>query len=115
MVHFVGAGPGARDLITLRGLRLIHSADTLMYEGSSVNRELVEEAPVGCRICDASDMTLDKILDTIYETENAGRITVHLCHGDPAHCDSIPAVIKELKARGIRYDVCPGVIALENL
>lgn len=112
MVHFVGAGPGARDLITLRGIRLIHEADTLIYAGSLVNPELLQEAPAGCRLCDSSRMTLDEVLDVIYESENAGKVTVRLHSGDPSFYGAIREQMDELDARGISYDVCPGVSAM---
>jgi precorrin-4/cobalt-precorrin-4 C11-methyltransferase len=112
MVFFVGAGPGAKDLITLRGYRLIHEADTLIYAGSLVNPELVREAPAGCRLFDSAKMTLDEVLDVIYETENAGGVTVRLHSGDPSFYGAIREQIDALEARGIAFEVCPGVSAL---
>ena len=83
MVHFVGAGPGAPDLITLRGSALLQHADCIIYAGSLVNPALLGLAKPGCRIYNSAEMTLEQVLEVIQETETAGKTTVRLHTGDP--------------------------------
>lgn len=84
MVHFVGAGPGAPDLITRRGAALLADADCIIYAGSLVNPALLGLAKPGCAIYNSAEMTLEQVLDTIRATEKAGGTTVRLHTGDPA-------------------------------
>ena len=83
MVHFVGAGPGAPDLITRRGAALLADADCIIYAGSLVNPALLGLAKPGCAIYNSAEMTLEQVLDTIRATEKAGGTTVRLHTGDP--------------------------------
>ena len=83
MVHFVGAGPGAPDLITRRGAALLADADCIIYAGSLVNPALLGLAKPGCAIYNSAEMTLEQVLDTIRATEQAGGTTVRLHTGDP--------------------------------
>ena len=83
MVHFVGAGPGAPDLITLRGRRLLEEADVIVYAGSLVNPALLGLAKPGCAIYNSAEMTLEQVLDVIRRMEAAGKNTVRLHTGDP--------------------------------
>ena len=83
MVHFVGAGPGAPDLITVRGARLIGEADVIIYAGSLVNPALLEMKKESCRICDSAKMTLEEVIETIKDAEKEGLTTVRLHTGDP--------------------------------
>ena len=78
MVHFVGAGPGAPDLITVRGARLIGEADVIIYAGSLVNPALLEMKKESCRVCDSAKMTLEEVIETIKEAEKEGLTTVRL-------------------------------------
>ena len=82
MVHIVGAGCGAPDLITLRGKAYLEKADVIIYAGSLVNRKLLEYAKEGCEIHDSSRMTLEETTDVIMKAERAGRMTVRLHTGD---------------------------------
>ena len=91
MVHFVGAGPGAEDLITVRGQRLLQEADVIIYAGSLVNPGLLKNAKKGCQIHDSAYMTLDEVLNVIFDAERQGFMTVRLHTGDP----SIYGAIKE--------------------
>ena len=109
MVHFVGAGPGAPDLITLRGRRLLETADVIIYAGSLVNPELLNCAKEGCQIHNSAYMDLDQVIDVMKQSEEAGRTTVRLHTGDPSVYGAIREQIDRLKAAGISYDVCPGV------
>ena len=84
MVHFVGAGPGAPDLITRRGAALLQKADCIIYAGSLVNPALLGLAKADCAIYNSAEMTLEQVLDVMRQMEAAGKITVRLHTGDPA-------------------------------
>lgn len=109
MVHFVGAGCGAADLITVRGMRLIEQADTVIYAGSLVNPELLGYARPECDIYNSAEMTLDEVIAVIRHSEKAGGTTVRLHTGDPSIYGAIREQMDRLDALGIEYDVCPGV------
>lgn len=109
MVHFVGAGSGAADLITLRGKRLLEAADVIIYAGSLVNPELLGYARPECEIHNSAEMTLDEVIGVITGAENNGRTTVRLHTGDPCVYGAIREQMERLDALGIGYDVCPGV------
>lgn len=109
MVHFVGAGCGAADLITLRGKQLLEEADVIIYAGSLVNPELLRWAGPDCEIHDSAKMDLEEITEVITAAERAGKTTVRLATGDPSLYGAMREMMDRLKARGIDYDVCPGV------
>ena len=109
MVHFVGAGPGATDLITVRGQRLIAEADVIIYAGSLVNPELLKGTKPGCDCLDSASMTLEEVIERIEAAEKANQTTVRLHTGDPSIYGAIREQMDELDARGIAYDVTPGV------
>ena len=109
MVHFVGAGSGAPDLITLRGMRLLQEADVIIYAGSLVNPELLGYAREGCLVFDSAYMTLDEVIDEITKAERAGQTTVRLHTGDPSIYGAIREQMDRLDALHVDYDVCPGV------
>ena len=108
-VYFVGAGPGAADLITLRGQRLLAGADVVIYAGSLVNPALLDAVRPGCRLFDSATMTLDDVLAVIVEAEGRGETTVRLHSGDPSLYGAISEQMRALDRLGIAYDVCPGV------
>ena len=83
MVHFVGAGPGAPDLITLRGAELVKGADIVIYAGSLVNPALLGLAKEGCTIYNSAEMTLEQVLDVMKEAQAKGLDLVRLHTGDP--------------------------------
>ena len=91
MVNFVGAGPGAEDLITLRGQRLLSEADVIIYAGSLVNAGLLNYKKSGCAVYNSAYMTLEEVIDVILDAEKNGLNTVRLHTGDP----SIYGAIKE--------------------
>ena len=112
MVHFVGAGSGAVDLITVRGARLLREADVIIYAGSLVNPELLRYAKADCEIHDSARMTLEQVIDVIRSAEAAGKTTVRLHTGDPGIYGAVREQYDALDALGVNYDVCPGVSAL---
>lgn len=108
-VHFVGAGPGAVDLITLRGKSLLERADVIIYAGSLVNAELLNYSKEGCEIYDSAKMTLDEVVDVIERGVKNGKEVVRLHTGDPSVYGAIREQMDKLSALGIDYEVCPGV------
>lgn len=109
MVHFVGAGPGAEDLITLRGDRLLREADVIIYAGSLVNPKLIEVKKENCTVYNSAFMTLEEVIAVIEESEQKGYVTVRLHTGDPCLYGAIKEQMDELAKRNIVYDICPGV------
>lgn len=109
MIHIVGAGPGAVDLITVRGQRLLSEADVVIYAGSLVSRELLDWARQDARIYDSATMDLEQVLEVMEQAERDGLTTVRLHTGDPCLYGAIREQMDGLDARGIGYDICPGV------
>ena len=109
MVHFVGAGPGAPDLITVRGQRLIAEADVIIYAGSLVNPALLEYRKRTCRVYDSAKMTLEEVTDVMRDAEKAGLSTVRLHTGDPCIYGAIREQMDILDQEKIPYDYTPGV------
>lgn len=109
MVHFVGAGCGAPDLITVRGARLLQEADVLVYAGSLVNPVLLGYAKPSCRIFNSAEMTLEQVLAQIDAAEANGLTTVRLHTGDTSLYSAIREQIDALREKGVAYDVTPGV------
>lgn len=109
MIHFVGAGPGAPDLITLRGAALLEQADCVIYAGSLVNPALLERTKQGCEIHNSAAMTLEQVLAVMEAMEAAGKDTVRLHTGDPSLFGAIREQMDALDADGIPYDDTPGV------
>ena len=109
MVHFVGAGSGAVDLITVRGAKLLGEADVVIYAGSLVNPELLNYCKEDCEIHNSATMTLEEVIAVIKEAEDAGKITVRLHTGDSSIYGAVREQFDELIELGIEYDVCPGV------
>ncbi len=109
MVHFVGAGSGAVDLITVRGARLLGEADVIIYAGSLVNPALLDYSKPGCEIHNSAEMTLEQVIDVICKAEEQGKTTVRLHTGDSSIYGAVREQFDELAKRNIEYDVCPGV------
>lgn len=109
MVHFVGAGSGAVDLITVRGAKLLGEADVVIYAGSLVNPDLLSYTKEGCEIHDSAKMTLEQVMAVIQKAEAAGKVTVRLHTGDSSIYGAVREQFDELIKMGIDYDVCPGV------
>ena len=109
MVHFVGAGSGAPDLITVRGARLLGEADVVIYAGSLVNPELLYYCKEDCAVYNSAKMTLEQVLDVIRDAESRHLTTVRLHTGDSSIYGAVREQFDALDALGISYDVCPGV------
>ncbi|MCQ4725851.1 precorrin-4 C(11)-methyltransferase [Anaerotignum faecicola] len=109
MVHFVGAGSGAKDLITVRGKELIEKADVIIYAGSLVNKELLEYRKTESEVFNSAEMTLEEVIGVIKKAESRGKTTVRLHTGDMSIYGAVKEQYDELERLGIEYDVCPGV------
>ena len=111
MVYFVGAGCGAKDLITVRGMRLLEEADVIIYAGSLVNPELLEYAKENAEIHNSALMTLEEIIDVIKASEACGKTTVRLHTGEPSIYGAVREQMDILDAAGRKYESCQGVSA----
>ncbi|MEU0519240.1 precorrin-4 C(11)-methyltransferase [Streptosporangium sp. NPDC006007] len=110
-VRFIGAGPGAADLITLRGRRAIASAPVCLYAGSLVPVELLENCPPGARLVDTARMALEEIVAEMLAAHGAGRDVARLHSGDPSVFSAMAEQMRRLDAAGVPYEVVPGVPA----
>ncbi len=108
-VHFIGAGPGAADLITVRGLRLIERCPVCLYAGSLVPREILAAARPDARIVDTAGLTLDEIVEHFAGAHRLGLDVARLHSGDPSLYGATAEQMRRLDALGIPYDVTPGV------
>lgn len=112
MIHFVGAGPGAADLITLHGARLLQEADVVIYAGSLINKELLSNCKQGCELHDSARMTLEEVVAVMRLADGQGKTCVRLHSGDPSLYGAHREQMDALDKLGIRYDVVPGVSSL---
>ena len=112
MVNFVGAGPGAADLITVRGRKLVEKADVIIYAGSLVNPEILRCAKKDCEIYNSAKMTLEEVIEVMKRAESENKDTVRLHTGDPSIYGSIREQMDELDKAGIKYEICPGVSSM---
>ena len=110
-VHFIGAGPGAPDLITVRGLKLIERAPVVLYAGSLVPESIVAAAPEGARVIDTAPMTLNQIIAEIEAAHGRGEDVARVHSGDPSLYGAIAEQIRRLGALEIPFDITPGVSA----
>ena len=110
-VYFIGAGPGAADLITVRGQRLIERCPVCLYAGSLVPAEIVAAAPSGALVRDTAPMHLDEIVDEINKAHAAGKDVARVHSGDPSIYGAVAEQMRRLEALGIPYEVVPGVPA----
>lgn len=109
MVHFVGAGPGAADLITLRGRDHIHNSPVCLYAGSLVPKEILAHAPPEARVVDTSEMNLDEIIAEIEDAHTRGLDVARVHSGDVSIWSTLAEQTRRLKLLGIPFDVTPGV------
>ncbi|MDO4301191.1 MAG: precorrin-4 C(11)-methyltransferase [Clostridia bacterium] len=112
MINFVGAGPGAKDLITLRGKKLLEKADIIIYAGSLVNPQILNYAKDNCEIYNSAKMTLEEVIDVMVNGEKNNKSVVRLHTGDPSIYGAIKEQMDILDKYNISYDVCPGVSSL---
>lgn len=110
-VHFVGAGPGAADLITVRAQRLLAECSVCLYAGSLVPAEILAYCKPDARLIDTADLNLEEIIEAIVEADAAGLDVVRLCSGDPAVFSAIAEQTRRLNRAGVAYDITPGVPA----
>lgn len=110
-VHFIGAGPGAPDLITLRGIQRLGSCAVCLYAGSLVPSEMLEHCPPGARLVDTATLSLDEIVAEFSAAERVGHDVARLHSGDPALLSAVAEQMRRLDALGIDYEVVPGVPA----
>ena len=110
-VHFIGAGPGAPDLITVRGLRLIERCPVCLYAGSLVPKAVIEAAPAGARVVDTAPLTLEQIIAEIAAAHGEGLDVARVHSGDPSLYGAIAEQMRRLDTLGIPFDVTPGVPA----
>ena len=110
-VHFIGAGPGAPDLITLRGRDLIAACPVCLYAGSLVPEEIVAFAPSDARVIDTAPLNLDEIMAEIETAHKQGQDVARVHSGDPSLYGAIGEQIRRLKTLGIEYTITPGVPA----
>lgn len=110
-VYFIGAGPGAPDLITVRGLRLIERCPVCLYAGSLVPEEIVKTAPEGARVMDTAPMHLDEIIAEIEAANGRGEDVARVHSGDPSIYGAVAEQMRRLDALGIDYEIVPGVPA----
>ena len=109
MVHFVGAGSGAPDLITLRGKKFLEEADVVIYAGSLVNPQLLEYTKENCEIYNSAKMTLEEVMEVMISGEKQEKKVVRLHTGDPCLYGAIKEQMDLLEKENISYKVCPGV------
>lgn len=109
MVHFIGAGPGDPELLTIKGKKLIDEADVIIYAGSLVNPAVLKDAKKGAAIYNSAGMTLEEVIGVIKEAEEQGNQAVRVHTGDPAIYGAHREQMDELDKLGIAYDVIPGV------
>lgn len=110
-VHFIGAGPGAADLITLRGARLLARCEVCLYAGSLVPTDLLAECPPGARLVDTARMDLDAITAEMVRAHGEGRDVARLHSGDPSVFSAVAEQMRRLDAAGVPYEMVPGVPA----
>jgi precorrin-4/cobalt-precorrin-4 C11-methyltransferase len=110
-VFFVGAGPGAADLVTVRALRLLEKAPVVVYAGALVPTELLASCPPDARLVDSAQLDLDQILDVLRESHVAGLDVVRLHSGDPSVFSAVAEQARRLDALGIPWEIVPGVPA----
>ncbi|WP_171163352.1 precorrin-4 C(11)-methyltransferase [Streptomyces sp. I05A-00742] len=110
-VYFIGAGPGAADLITVRGARLLARCDVCLYAGSLVPRELLADCPPGARLVDTARLELDEITAEFVRAHEAGQDVARLHSGDPSVFSAVAEQMRRLDAHGIPYEIVPGVPA----
>lgn len=110
-VHFIGAGPGSADLLTIRAVRLIESSPVCMYAGTYLDHEILAHCPQGATLIDSQHLDLDQITDHVIAAHQRGDDVARLCSGDPSIYSALAEQTRRLDAAGVKWDVTPGVPA----
>ncbi len=110
-VHFIGAGPGAADLLTIRAVRLIESCPVCVYAGTYVDDQILAHAPPGATLVDSQHLDLDQIIDHLIAADQRGQDVARLCSGDPSIYSAVAEQTRRLDQAGVSWDVTPGVPA----
>jgi len=111
MIHFIGAGPGAADLLTLRAVRLLEESPVCVYAGSLVPEDVLTHCPPQARLIDSAELTLDEIVAEFVAAHERGEDVARLCSGDPSIFSAVAEQARRLDAAGVPWDVTPGVPA----
>ena len=111
MIYFVGAGCGAADLITVRGMNLLKQADVIVYAGSLVNPQLLDYASEDCQVFNSATMTLEEVMDVMVSATEEGKNVVRLHTGEPSIYGAVQEQMHVLDEKGLSYESCPGVSA----
>lgn len=110
-VHFIGAGPGAADLLTLRAVTMLNKTDVCVYAGTYLDEAVLSHCPEDATLIDTQDLNLDEIIDHIVEAHRKGLDVVRLCSGDPSIYSALAEQSRRLDEHGVPWDVTPGVPA----
>ena len=110
-VHFIGAGPGAADLLTLRAVRLIESSPVCVYAGTYIDDQILAHCPLDATLIDSQHLDLDQITDQLVAADQRGEDVARLCSGDPSIYSALAEQVRRLDAAGVSWDVTPGVPA----
>ena len=110
-VHFIGAGPGAADLLTLRAVRLIESSPVCLYAGTYIDDQILAHCPPGATLIDSQHLDLDQITDHLVAAHQRGEDVARLCSGDPSIYSALAEQTRRLDQAGVKWDVTPGVPA----
>jgi precorrin-4/cobalt-precorrin-4 C11-methyltransferase len=110
-VHFIGAGPGAADLLTVRATRLLATSRVCLYAGTYVTDDVLAYCPAGAELVDTARLTLDEIVDRLVRADRGGHDVARLCSGDPSLYSAVHEQSRRLDAAGVPWDVTPGVPA----
>lgn len=110
-VHFIGAGPGAADLLTLRAVRLLGASPVCLYAGTYIGAEVLAHCPDGARLVDTADLHLDEIIEHCVDAHRRGEDVARLCSGDPSIYSAVAEQTRRLDRAGVPWDVTPGVPA----
>ena len=110
-VHFIGAGPGAADLLTVRAVRLIESSPVCVYAGTYIDDQILAHCPPGATLVDSQHLDLDQITDHLIAAHQRGEAVARLCSGDPSIYSAVAEQTRRLDEAGVSWDVTPGVPA----
>jgi precorrin-4/cobalt-precorrin-4 C11-methyltransferase len=110
-IHFIGAGPGAADLLTVRAVRLIGSSPVCVYAGSYIDEQILAHCPPGATLIDSQHLDLDQITDHLVDAHQRGADVARLCSGDPSIYSALAEQTRRLDQAGVSWDVTPGIPA----